>query len=57
MSGSGNNPRVVRADGGRGLMCNLGHGRGAARLSYWALPGGVTEFDSVRNHEATGQRG
>ena len=57
MSGSGDDPQAVRADGGRGLMCNLGHGRGAARLFYWALADGVVEFDSVRNHKAIGQRG
>jgi hypothetical protein len=57
MSGSrGDDPQAVRVDGGKGLMCNLGHGRGAARLFYWALPGGNIEFDSVRNHEAIGQR-
>jgi hypothetical protein len=26
-------------------------------LFYWALARGVVEFDSVRNHEAIGQRG
>lgn len=57
LSGSGDDPQAVRADGGRGLMCNLGYGRGAARLFYWLLPDGKIEFDSVRNHEAIGQRG
>jgi hypothetical protein len=38
-------------------MCNLGHGRGGARLFYWTLPDGIIEFDSVRNHDAIGQRG
>lgn len=57
LSGSGDDPQAVRADGGKGLMCNLGHGRGAARLFYWLLPDGKIEFDSVRNHEAIGQRG
>ncbi len=55
-NGSGDDPQAVRGDGGRALMCNLGHGRGAARLFYWALPNGVTEFDSVRNHDAIGLR-
>jgi hypothetical protein len=54
-SGSGDDPQALRADGGKGLMCNLGHGRGAARLLYWTLPGGPIEFDSVRNHDAIGQ--
>jgi hypothetical protein len=57
LSGSGDDPQTVRADGGKGLMCNLGHGRGAARLFYWALPDGTIEFDSVRNHDAIGHRG
>ncbi|HTU79393.1 MAG TPA: hypothetical protein VMF09_11590 [Solirubrobacteraceae bacterium] len=51
-SGSGDDPQAVRADGAKGFICNLGHGRGAARLLYWALPNGVVEFDSVRLHEA-----
>lgn len=34
------------------LMCNLGHGRGAARLFYWMLPDGNIEFEAVRNHDA-----
>jgi hypothetical protein len=25
-------------------------------LSRWAVPGGIMEVDSVRNHEAIGQR-
>jgi hypothetical protein len=33
-------------------MCNLGHGRGAARLFYWMLPDGNIEFEAVRNHDA-----
>jgi hypothetical protein len=53
----GNDPQAVRADGGKGLMCNLGHGGGGARLFYWTLPDGTVEFDSVRNHDAIGQRG
>jgi hypothetical protein len=57
MSGSGDDPQTVRADGAKGLMCNLGHGRGAARLFYWTLPDGIIEFDSMRNHDAIGQRG
>ena len=52
MSGSGDDPQAVRADGGKALMCNLGHGRGAARLFYWVLPDGNIEFEAVRNHDA-----
>ncbi len=51
-SGGGNDPQAVREDGAKGWMCNLGHGRGAARLFYWLLPDGAIEFDSVRNHQA-----
>jgi hypothetical protein len=52
MSGSGEDPQAVRADGGKALMCNLGYGRGAARLFYWVLPDGMIEFEAVRNHDA-----
>ena len=52
---SGDDPQAVRDDGAKAWMCNLGHGRGAARLLYWLLPNGVIEFDSVRNHEAIGR--
>lgn len=51
-SGGGDDPQAVREDGAKAWMCNLGHGRGAARLFYWQLPDGVIEFDSIRNHEA-----
>ena len=51
-NGGGDDPQAVRADGAKGCMCNLGHGRGAARLFYWVLPNGTIEFDSVRNHDA-----
>ncbi len=54
-SGGGDDPQAVREDGAKAWMCNLGHGRGAARLFYWLLPDGVIEFDSVRNHEAIGR--
>jgi hypothetical protein len=54
-SGSGDDPHVTRGDGGEGFLCNLGHGRGAARLFYWALPEGITEFEGVRNHDAIGR--
>lgn len=46
---------VVRADRGKGLMCNL-DGRAAARMSHRALPDGLIRFDSVRNHDAIEQR-
>jgi hypothetical protein len=52
MSGGGGDPQAMRADGGKALMCNLGHGRGAARLFYWVLPDGNIEFEAVRNHDA-----
>ncbi len=55
MSGSGEDPQAVRADGGKAWMCNLGHGRGAPRLIYWVLPDGQTEFEAVRNHDAIGR--
>lgn len=54
-SGSGDDPQVLRGDGAKGFMCNLGHGGGAARLFYWALPEGLTEFEAVRNHDALGR--
>jgi hypothetical protein len=54
-SGSGDDPQLTRGDGGKGFLCNLGHGRGAARLFYWALPEGITEFEGVRNHDAIGR--
>ena len=54
-SGGGDDPQAVREDRAKAWMCNLGHGRGAARLFYWLLPDGVIEFDSVRNHEAIGR--
>jgi hypothetical protein len=54
-SSGGDDPQAVREDGAKAWMCNLGHGRGAARLFYWLLPDGLIEFDSVRNHEAIGR--
>lgn len=54
-SGSGDDPQVLRGDGAKGFMCNLGHGRGAARLFYWTLPEGLTEFEAVRNHDTLGR--
>jgi hypothetical protein len=54
-SGSGDDPQAVREDGAKAWMCNLGHGRGAARLFYWLLPDSSIEFDAVRNHEAIGR--
>jgi hypothetical protein len=52
---SGDDPQAVRADGAKGMVCNLGHGMGAARLIYWVLPDGKTEFEAVRNHDAIGR--
>jgi hypothetical protein len=54
-SGGDDDLQAVREDGAKAWMCNLGPGRGAARLFYWQLPDGVIEFDSVRNHEAISQ--
>ncbi len=54
-SGGGDDPQAVRDDGAKAWMCNLGYGRGAARLFYWLLLDEVIEFDSVRNHEAIGR--
>jgi hypothetical protein len=51
----GDDPQARRQDGAKAWMCNLGHGRGAARLLYWQLPDGTIEFDSVRNHDAIGR--
>lgn len=51
---SGDDPQAVRADGAKGMVCNLGHGMGAARLIYWVLPDGKTEFEALRNHDAIG---